>query len=64
MLKIMEDPVWKYMKDINSTTTDPGFDYEAWKKKHIAFADGAVPGWVGEVKQQYGKTGTKFACVG
>ncbi|KUJ08229.1 alpha/beta-hydrolase [Mollisia scopiformis] len=58
------DPVWKHRKDRNDTTTDPGFDYEAWKTKHMAFADRVVPGWIEEVKRHYGKPNTKYACVG
>ncbi|KAI8192315.1 hypothetical protein K4K53_009154 [Colletotrichum sp. SAR 10_77] len=57
------DPVWKHRKDRNDTS-NPGFDYEAWKRKHTAFADVAVPKWVEAVKQQYGKETTRFACVG
>ncbi|CZR63622.1 related to dienelactone hydrolase [Phialocephala subalpina] len=58
------DPVTKYRKDRKDRTTDPSFDYEAWKKKHTAFADEAVPKWVKEVKEKYGKSDTKYACVG
>lgn len=58
------DPVWKHRKDRHDTTTEPGFDYEAWKTKHTAFADEAVPRWVQDVRTKYGKPGTKFACVG
>lgn len=58
------DPVWKHRKDKNDTTTEPNFDYEAWKAKHIAFADEAVPKWVEAVKQQHGSSSTKYACVG
>lgn len=56
------DPVWKHRK--NRTDSDPNFDYEAWKKKHTAFADDTVPKWVKEVKEKYGRPQTKFACVG
>lgn len=58
------DPVWKHRQDRNDTTTDPGFDYEAWKDKHMAFAVGAVPTWVLAVKEKFGKPGAQFACVG
>ncbi|KAI1424505.1 Alpha/Beta hydrolase protein [Xylaria sp. FL1777] len=57
------DPVWKHRKDRNDKS-DPNFDYEAWKKKHTAFADEAVPGWVQAVSTQYGKPNAKIACVG
>lgn len=60
----VQDPVWKHRKDRNDTTTEPGFDYEAWKKKHMAFSDEAVPRWVDEVKLKYGKSETRYACVG
>lgn len=56
--------MWKHRKDRNDKTTDPGFDYEAWKVKHTAFADEAVPKWIAAVKQQFGKPQTKYACVG
>ncbi|OAP59512.1 hypothetical protein AYL99_06810 [Fonsecaea erecta] len=56
------DPVWKHRKGRDDPA--PGFDYEAWKKKHIAFADEAVPGWVEAVKAKFGTPTTKFACVG
>ncbi|KAI8237964.1 hypothetical protein K4K57_002909 [Colletotrichum sp. SAR 10_99] len=55
------DPVWKHRKDRNDTS-NPGFDYEAWKRKHTAFADVAVPKWVDAVKQQYGTETRGFAC--
>lgn len=56
--------MWKHRKHRNDTITEPGFDYEAWKKKHMAFSDEAVPKWVEEVKSKYSKPETKFACVG
>lgn len=58
------DPVWKHRKDRHDTTTDPGFDYDAWKTKHQTFAAEAVPRWVDAVKAKYGAAGTKYACVG
>ncbi|KAK5047269.1 hypothetical protein LTR84_006791 [Exophiala bonariae] len=57
------DPVWKHRKDRNDNS-DPNFDYEAWKVKHITFADEAVPKWVTEVKSKFGNSDTKYACVG
>lgn len=68
----------KYRRDRNDTTTAPGFDFDAWKDKHAAFAVEAVPRWVDAVVEKYGKvplsfttsglTGTgmvpKFACTG
>ncbi|RMZ71808.1 short-chain dehydrogenase reductase sdr [Pyrenophora seminiperda CCB06] len=60
------DPVWKHRKNRHDTS-DPHFDYEAWKRKHTAFADEVVPKWVSEVVLRYrkeGSTRTRFACVG
>ncbi|EMD59044.1 hypothetical protein COCSADRAFT_348498 [Bipolaris sorokiniana ND90Pr] len=59
------DPVWKHRKNRHDKT-NPGFDYEAWKRKHTAFADEAVPEWVSTVVDRYRKENpqTKFACVG
>lgn len=58
------DPVWKHRKHRLDKETEPDFDYEAWKKKHTAFANEAVPKWVDAVRQQYGKSDTKYAYVG
>lgn len=56
--------MWKHRKNRHDTT-DPDFDYEAWKRKHTTFANQAVPKWVDEVKDRYRQEGkTKFACVG
>ena len=41
-----------------------GFDFEAWKAKYQKFAEDNVPGWIDAVKQKYGKSGTKYGCVG
>ena len=30
----------------------------------MAFSDKAVPEWISEVKEKYGKADTKYACVG
>ncbi|CAD0110206.1 unnamed protein product, partial [Aureobasidium uvarum] len=57
------DPVWKHRKNRHDTQ-DPNFDYEAWKKKHIAFADLAVPKWVKAVREEFGNEHTRYACVG
>ncbi|KAH7018053.1 dienelactone hydrolase [Microdochium trichocladiopsis] len=48
------DPVTKYRKDRHDTTTSPGFDFDAWKDKHAAFAVDAVPRWVDAVVEKYG----------
>ncbi|KAF7540338.1 hypothetical protein G7054_g1460 [Neopestalotiopsis clavispora] len=58
------DPVTKHRKNRHDTTTEPGFDYEAWKSKHTVFSDQAVPRWIKAVKEEYGKPQAKFACVG
>ena len=59
----LQDPVWKHRKDRHDHS-DPDFDYEAWKRKHIAFADVAVPKWVDAVIARYHGGSTKFVCVG
>jgi dienelactone hydrolase len=56
--------VWKHRKNRHDSTTDPSFDYEAWKQKHTAFADEAVPKWVDAVAARYKDGKTKFVCVG
>ncbi|KAF7355933.1 Dienelactone hydrolase [Mycena venus] len=58
------DPVHLHRKDRNDTTTEPGFDYELWKKKHQAFAATAVPKWIDALKAQFGTPETKYAAVG
>ncbi|KAI7266815.1 hypothetical protein KC345_g8083 [Hortaea werneckii] len=58
------DPVWKHRKDRHDKTTDPDFDYEAWKAKHTSFADKQVPEWTRCVKETFGGQDTKYACVG
>lgn len=58
------DPVWKHRKDRHDKTTDPDFDYEAWKAKHTSFADMKVPEWIRCVKETFGGQSTKYACVG
>lgn len=55
--------MWKYRKDRNDKS-NPDFDYDAWKQKHTAFANEAVPKWTDAVKAAYGKPDTKYACVG
>ena len=53
---------WRRLQD---KTTQPDFDYEAWKAKHMAYSNEAVPRWNAAVKAKYGKDGqTRFACVG
>lgn len=56
-----QDPVWKH-RSSRHDNSNPDFDYEAWKRKHTAFADKAVPKWVSAVTERY--PGAKVACVG
>ncbi|EGP87323.1 uncharacterized protein MYCGRDRAFT_42681 [Zymoseptoria tritici IPO323] len=56
------DPVFLHRD--GPKTSKPGFDFEAWKEKHTAFADAKVPEWTAEAKKQYGQAATKYACVG
>jgi dienelactone hydrolase len=60
-----QDPVWKHRKNRHDNS-NPDFDYEAWKRKHTAFANEAVPKWVSCVASRYRQVNpeTKFACVG
>ncbi|KAF7311829.1 Dienelactone hydrolase [Mycena indigotica] len=58
------DPVTLHRKERGDTTMEPSFDFEAWKAKHQAFAQVAVPKWIAEVKAKYGSADTKYACVG
>jgi hypothetical protein len=60
----VEDPVYLHRKSKTDTTTDPGFDYEAWKTKHMKFAVEATPGGVKEAVVKYKKANSKIACVG
>ncbi|KAL8377859.1 hypothetical protein RB595_008511 [Gaeumannomyces hyphopodioides] len=57
------DPVWKHRKNRHDNS-DSDFDYEAWKRKHTAFADEAVPKWVKAVKDQHSGNDARFVCVG
>lgn len=58
----LQDPVSKY-----STTplSDPNFDFEGWKARHLTASEGVAARWVNGVKARYGTTeDVKFACVG
>ncbi|KAL2863971.1 uncharacterized protein BJX67DRAFT_390268 [Aspergillus lucknowensis] len=57
------DPVWKHRRNRHDRS-NPNFDYEAWKAKHMKFAAEAVPEWVAAVKKEFGQPETKYACVG
>nr|AMB48909.1 dienelactone hydrolase [Fusarium subglutinans] len=56
------DPVTKHSL---TPLSDPNFDFESWKNKHLKASEEAAARWVKAVKIQYG-TGkeVKFACVG
>ncbi|UJO16062.1 Hydrolase pyvD [Fulvia fulva] len=58
------DPVWKHKKDLSDTNDNPDFDFPGWLAKHRAFSDPFVPKFVEEVKSKYGKSDTKYTCVG
>jgi hypothetical protein len=55
--------VWKHRRDRHDQS-NPDFDYEAWKRKHMDFADAVVPQWIKEAKSLYGQPNTRYACVG
>lgn len=61
---LVQDPVWKHRRNRLDTTSDPDFDYEAWKRKHTAYADQVVPTWTAAVKKQFGSPKARYACVG
>jgi hypothetical protein len=61
-LSLLQDPISNHMKEDHSF--EDGFEFETWKNKHMAFAIDSVPKWVSGVKAQYGKSDTKYACVG
>ncbi|KAF5581242.1 dienelactone hydrolase [Fusarium pseudocircinatum] len=45
--------------------SDPNFDFESWKNKHLKASEDAAARWVKAVKAQYGSSeDVKFACVG
>ncbi|KAF4496738.1 dienelactone hydrolase [Fusarium agapanthi] len=56
------DPVTKHSL---TPLSDPNFDFESWKNKHLKASEEAPARWVKTVKMPYG-TGedVKFACVG
>ncbi|KAL7911408.1 dienelactone hydrolase [Trichoderma velutinum] len=56
------DPVSKHSL---TPLSDPTFDFEAWKSKHLKSSEEVGARWVRNVKTKYGKTeDVKFACVG
>jgi hypothetical protein len=45
--------------------SDPNFDFEAWKNKHLHACEEAAERWVKAVKTQYGTSDiVQFAAVG
>ncbi|KAF5552225.1 dienelactone hydrolase [Fusarium napiforme] len=45
--------------------SDPNFDFELWKNKHLKASEDVAVRWVKAVKAQYGSIeDVKFACVG
>ncbi|KAF5974933.1 dienelactone hydrolase [Fusarium coicis] len=56
------DPVTKHSL---TPLSDPNFDFESWKNKHLKASEEAAARWVKAVKAQYGSSeDVKFACVG
>lgn len=56
--------MWKHRKDRNDTS-NPDFDYEAWKKKHMTWAQAHTPAWIDAVKGSYGWLDLQRpSCVG
>jgi hypothetical protein len=45
--------------------SDPDFDFEAWKNKHLHACEEAAERWVKAVKTKYGTSdAVQFAAVG
>lgn len=57
------DPVNLHRAD-GRNWTDTTITWDEWKAKHRAFAEENVPKWITAIKQEFGKPGTKYACVG
>ncbi|RKK22381.1 hypothetical protein BFJ68_g2366 [Fusarium oxysporum] len=56
------DPVTKHSL---TPLSDPNFDFESWKNKHLKASEEAAARWVKAVKTHYGTSeDVKFACVG
>ncbi|KAK2678876.1 Dienelactone hydrolase [Fusarium oxysporum f. sp. vasinfectum] len=56
------DPVTKHSL---TPLSDPNFDFESWKNKHLKASEEAAARWVKAVKTQYGTSeDVKFASVG
>ncbi|GKZ49915.1 hypothetical protein AbraIFM66951_002624 [Aspergillus brasiliensis] len=45
--------------------SDPNFDFEAWKSRHITASEEVAAKWVKDVKAKFGTSeDVRFACVG
>ncbi|RAH65003.1 dienelactone hydrolase [Aspergillus aculeatinus CBS 121060] len=56
------DPVWRTTAN---PLTDPTFDFDGWKNKHMKSSDDIAARWVKEVDAIYNKDGNvKFVCAG
>ncbi|EXJ83634.1 hypothetical protein A1O1_07258 [Capronia coronata CBS 617.96] len=56
------DAVTKHSK---TPLSDPNFDFQAWRNKHLPSSEEVAVRWVKDVHAKYGKDpDTKFACVG
>lgn len=62
MAHIEQDPIFLHRD--GPQASKPGFDFDVWKAEKAGFADTKVPEWTAEVKNKYGTTGTRYACVG
>lgn len=59
---VFQDPVWKHSA---APLSDPSFDFEAWKTKHLTASDNIGTKWVADVRIHYGKSpDVEFAAVG
>ncbi|KAJ1334954.1 dienelactone hydrolase family protein [Microdochium nivale] len=56
------DPVTKYSA---TPLSDPNFDFEAWKARHLTASEEVADKWVKDVVEKYGTSDkVSFACVG
>lgn len=59
---MLQDPVSKYSA---TPLSDPNFEFEAWKRRHLTASEEVATKWVKDVKTKYGLSDdVKFACVG
>jgi hypothetical protein len=60
--QMLQDPVTKHSL---TPLSDPNFDFEAWKSKHLTSSEEVSAKWVEGVKAKYGTSeDVEFACVG